>query len=208
MHLPILPLAMALLLAAPATATNLITNGSFETGDFTGWTVDLDPFNTSVTATPAAGGPVDGNFHARFASAIPGSIEQIIPTIAGASYTVRWNVAYTGGTPNVFAIRWDDILDANPFPAVDYTPGALNFLATGPTARLVFGFLAGGGGTWYFDDVSVTRILDPGPDPDPGPSPIPEPSTWLMLIAGFALTGAAARRHRTAAANITTRPAT
>ena len=35
---------------------------------------------------------------------------------------------------------------------------------------------------------------------DPGGDPVPEPSSWAMLIAGFGLIGAMARRHRLLAA--------
>jgi hypothetical protein len=35
---------------------------------------------------------------------------------------------------------------------------------------------------------------------NPGGDPIPEPSSWAMLIAGFGLIGAMARRQRIVAA--------
>ena len=47
-----------------------------------------------------------------------------------------------------------------------------------------------------------TQMAPPPPPPPPPPpmsSMVPEPGTWAMLIAGFGLVGATARRRRTAA---------
>jgi hypothetical protein len=79
-------LAATLLLALPAgaasPATNPIANPSFETGDFTGWTVSPA---TGGSANIVAGG-VDGAFHAQL---VPGTVNQyttvsqIIPRLGG-----------------------------------------------------------------------------------------------------------------------------
>jgi PEP-CTERM motif len=52
-YMPLVLLAVFALLAAQAGATNLITNGSFQSGDFTGWTL-----GTTSNGTAGAGFPV------------------------------------------------------------------------------------------------------------------------------------------------------
>jgi hypothetical protein len=60
----------------------------------------------------------------------------------------------------------------------------LSFLARGgPSGLPPFGLL---------DGVSLTTVVPP---PGPGPGPVPEPATWAMLIMGFGLVGAMARRR-------------
>ncbi|MBA2920436.1 MULTISPECIES: PEPxxWA-CTERM sorting domain-containing protein [Sphingomonas] len=47
----------------------------------------------------------------------------------------------------------------------------------------------------YDTALSATEVAALTP---PGAAPVPEPATWAMMIAGFGLAGAAARRRRTA----------
>ncbi len=79
-------LLLAAALATPAHA-NLVLNGGFETGDFTGWTELGDPtYNIVWAGNPHSGfyaglsGPVD----------VLGGISQSIATIAGHSYEVSF----------------------------------------------------------------------------------------------------------------------
>ncbi len=51
--MPLVLVALLALVAAQAGATNLIVNGSFQTGDFTGWTL-----GTTSNGTAGAGFPV------------------------------------------------------------------------------------------------------------------------------------------------------
>jgi hypothetical protein len=41
-----------------------------------------------------------------------------------------------------------------------------------------------------------TPRFDPAPPEHAGPGPVPEPASWLMMIGGFGIVGAALRRHR------------
>ena len=72
----------ALSLAYPVKA-NLITNGGFETGDFTGWTANV--VGGGVGGTFEGIAPHSGNFQA---IAFSGSISQSVATTNGAFYTI------------------------------------------------------------------------------------------------------------------------
>src|SRR3954452_4923155 len=86
-RLPLLGIASAALIAAAGIAkANLVTNGGFETGDFTGWVQSGDTSYTGVDGNPYSGvygaysGPVSGlGFHS-----------QVLPTTAGTGYTISF----------------------------------------------------------------------------------------------------------------------
>ena len=113
----------AALSASPASAAiNLLANGSFETGDFTGWTVTnsesssgagsaapvviaynqasnypTGAYGEAIPTDNAASNPspdVAGNFAAYFVSdfANPQSISQMVTLLAGTSYTFGFDV--------------------------------------------------------------------------------------------------------------------
>ena len=60
--------AFAAMMGLPgqASAANLIVNGSFETGDFTGWTLSGNTGVTGVTGSFGGVDPEDGSFQAFF----------------------------------------------------------------------------------------------------------------------------------------------
>ena len=61
--LAVFALAAVLLVGAPtAFATNLLTNGSFETGDFTGWTVNAGLLDVETGPFYVYSGAQDGSF--------------------------------------------------------------------------------------------------------------------------------------------------
>src|SRR4029450_259542 len=90
----ILSAVAAFSVAYPAKA-NLITNPGFETGDFTGWPVNL---GFLVTGTLAGISPHSGNFQAANPPALA-FLGQTLATTAGQSYTIDFWVATAGGAP-------------------------------------------------------------------------------------------------------------
>ncbi len=175
-------LAAALTAAVPATAANLVTNGSFETGDFTGWSQFGDTSFTGVTFGIFFQPPTDGAFQADFGPTDGfGGITQSL-TSSSTSYTVSFDLGQSGGAGNYVDFGGSTIL-AN----VADTGGAwvhYSFVvssAANPT--LTFGFY--NPPSYYaLDNVVVT-------------SNVPEAATWALMIAGFAMTGLAVRRRRT-----------
>jgi hypothetical protein len=93
----------ALSVAYPAKA-NLITNGGFETGNFTGWTAD---FNGIVLGTSGGVAPHSGNFQAAFSNI--SSLTQSVATTPGASYTINFFLALASVRPNSFSVSWGGV---------------------------------------------------------------------------------------------------
>jgi hypothetical protein len=193
MHIKIAATAALLLSAGAASAANLVTNGSFETGDFTGWEQFGDTGFTFVTSEVSSGGPTDGDFHAAFGPTDPngGGILQTIATVAGASYTLTFDLANIGNPPNAWGLVWDGdfidiVFDLEPF---DYQSLSYSLVASSGSTELAFAFY---NEPSYFllDNISLTA--------DSGA--IPEPASWALMIAGFGLVGSTLRRRRPQAA--------
>ena len=174
----------ALSFAYPAKA-NLITNGGFETGDFSGWTVS--GINNDVIGTDRFTSPHSGNFQAIFGFA-DNSISQNVTTTPGSSYVINFWLAANvreGGSPSV-SVNWGDsniFSDSltSPFGYTEYT-FAVNALSR--ATRLQFQFSSIFGNVFYLDDISVTP-----------PAGVPDKGSTVSLL-GFALLGLAALRRK------------
>jgi len=103
--------AVAILLCAPAAfAQNLLTNGSFETSDFTGWTTGGNFEDTEVVsgAFYVYTGAQDGSFYAVLGPVgSDGTLSQSFTDHAGASYTFSFWLAAVGDNPSDFTASWD-----------------------------------------------------------------------------------------------------
>ena len=99
-----LALASASLSGARAS-TNLLINGSFETGDFTGWTLSGNIVDTMVEGPLNGVDPEDGNFQA--VTGAVGSLNLISQTfsdVSDATYEVSLWEASEGGSPSEFDV--------------------------------------------------------------------------------------------------------
>lgn len=172
--------------AVPAGAATII-NGSFETGNFSGWTLSSSGGLTGSTIVSTAQADA-GLYSARFRTGTGNFriISQTVATNVGQNYLLRYSMlnqgarafdtidVTTGGTTISFGNR-------SPFGWTQFVQG---FQATSTSTLIRFAVKHTGGTTGnylYLDKVSLS---------------VPEPSTWAMLIVGFGLVGAAGRRRR------------
>ncbi|WP_416907059.1 MAG: PEPxxWA-CTERM sorting domain-containing protein [Polymorphobacter sp.] len=110
-----------------------------------------------------------------------------------ASNTEQWRVDARNSSGALLGSVLSPLGNTNGLSSLDGLPWSFGFDETSPflgqIARLDFVFTGGkstGLGVAFDNFASGT-----GPD-----APVPEPASWAMLIAGFGLVGAAARRRR------------
>ena len=188
--------------AVPAAATELIVNGSFETGDLTGWTVSgfegtYQIFGADVVA------PEDGTQFAYISSLFPhsyGTLTQTFSDVPGKLYEASFwyrspdPQADTGLTDPAFARNLVQIalgvdVQENGYPLnyVDppqsdaWVQGSFTFTGTGSDTLSLLA--TDSLGALMADNISVTDV-------------VPEPDAWALMILGFGGAGAQLRRRR------------
>jgi hypothetical protein len=176
--------------SAPAIfAQNLVTNGSFETGDFTGWTTGGNFEDTEVVSGAFYDytGAEDGNFYAVLGPVgSDGTLSQTLTDHAGAQYTISFWFGSVGDNPSDFSASWDgtQLLSlTNPNTGAAWSQYTYQVTGTG-SDTLTFAF-RDDPGYMSLDNVSVTE--------NSGQS-VPEPSSLLMLGTGVLGLGGVVRR--------------
>ena len=178
--------AASFTVAAPAQADPTLTNGEFETHDFTGWTGTGNTGFTGVQC-PGPGATVNiGNCSAFFGPVgSTGGISQNVTGLTGGqSYNLSFWLLLDGGSPGSVDVMFDgnSLLSVLNPPA--NSPGQLySFLVTptGSAADLTFLFRDDPGFD-YLDSVNIAAV--------------PEPSTWAMMLLSFAGLGFVAYRRQ------------
>ena len=145
---------------------NLVTNGSFETGNFSGWTLGGNSGSTSWGPQTS----VDGNAEAgQFAANIgamgsDATLSQAIQTTAGQHYTLTFWLANAGGGPNDFSVKWNGttLLSLVNAPAQGYTQYTFDVVGTAGTSQLLISGRQDPS-HWNLDAISVTASGSQGP---------------------------------------------
>jgi hypothetical protein len=163
-----IPVFCIALQASATPITNIVTNGGFETGDFTGWT---QSGNTGFTFVDS-GAPHSGTYSAFSGpTGSLGYISQSLSTVAGMTYELSFfleNFAggegigpIIGGGPvvdQIFQVFWNgSLIFSIPPSASPSTFTQFNFtglVATGATTDLTFGF-RNDPSFWNIDDISA-----------------------------------------------------
>ncbi len=178
-------LAAALIAAAaPATAQELIINGGFETGDYTGWSANVAagsnggltvignganaPFSSNPTATNAGG----GSFVSMTDQGGPGAYDLrqsfLVPLGATSVILTADHVAtdWSGAGPIIDPIGLDYTGPANQHARVDLLVGTAALFSTAPADILATFYLGVDAGTpaswttsWTND---ITALVTPG----------------------------------------------
>lgn len=180
-------LLVAALLVVSAAHANLVVNGGFETGDFTGWTLSGNPGYIGIVTDPVHSGTFAASFGAvGFQTMLA---QTLVPTTPGSSYLIDFWLKNDYGPGNLFTVDWNGstIFTQGDSQSFDWTEYTFTVSATATSTPLAFGFRQDPS-FFQFDDVSVT--------------PVPEPTTMIagaLLLLPF---GASAlrslRKNRTA----------
>ncbi|HSY14269.1 MAG TPA: DUF642 domain-containing protein [Verrucomicrobiae bacterium] len=161
--------------------SNLVTNGSFETGDFSGWTVSGDTTFTGVcdvSTCPGGFAPEDGNYAAYFGPVgDTATISQTIATTPGDSYSLSFYLANPeGGTPNYFNVTFGNssFSFTNFGVAFGWQQFTLTTLATSDQTNLSFTF-RNDPSYWFLDNITVQQ----------SGGTTPEPGTFVLFGSGI-----------------------
>lgn len=167
----LLLVVFVLTLCARSASANLVTNGGFEAGDLTGWTVSgasgligVDTANPHSGSYAAYMGPVGSN----------GYLSQSLSTAPGTEYLLDFWLREDNQTPNFFGVTWGG---SSIFSQPDLTllqPSYVQYqftvYATGTATTLTFA-TQNDSGYFYLDDVSVNEV--------------PVPGSFLLVSSGF-----------------------
>ena len=154
----------------PPPQANLVVNGGFETGDFTGWKIgNYQPEQTIITTNSKAGnyaaalGPAGGD----------GSLSQTIPTTAGQQYTLDFWLANMSTATDDFSVKWNGttIFSLSNAPAQPYTEHTFTVTGTTGSSTLEFDYRQDPT-QWRLDNISVIGVAGSGTPTPPAPPAI------------------------------------
>jgi hypothetical protein len=164
-----------------ANAANLIVNGGFETGDFSGWTADPVSYPMYIVTSPV----YQGKYAAQIAGYDygPDTLTQTVSDTANQNYYLSFYIYQSPPGPTVsLDVTWNGatvISDIAPTTGDFWKHFVTQVIGTGSDTLQFID--ANNPGFDYLDNVSLTTS-------------IPEPATWAMMMLGFAGLGFAGYR--------------
>lgn len=180
-----------------AVKGELITNGGFETGDFSGWT-ESGPTNPLIRGVDPFL-PHSGDWAAYFGDiGAPGGISQVLDTNPDTTYQLTfWLTNESGDPTNSYDVLWNGtsflggaVVDSAPF---GYTEFSFSFTtpsgAAGENVTLSFAFQHDAS-FFDLDDVSVVEANG---------AEVPEPGSVVLWSLAMCGAGWGYRRRRVAA---------
>lgn len=197
-----------LLQTGASTATTIVTNGGFESGDFSGWAVTstgdhpqvVIPYNSSATYPNGAFGenippaPGGGTYGAYFVSdSGTDTISQVVTLLPGQKYEISFDLyGPKNGRNNTFDATLQSSVDSFLSPLF-----SAKALASGWTEYSAI--FAADANSPYTLSFSFRGLGIPASDfvlDNAAIQAVPEASTWAMMVFGFLGVGFLAYRRR------------
>jgi hypothetical protein len=180
--LSVLVAATAMILGSAGIAqADLLTNGGFETGDFTGWTVNAGATGVFGPGDRAGYNPHSGNWYAALGTVGSlGTLSQTFSDSAGTPLVISlWLDNNNGLTPNEFRVDFNGATlfdQQNILQTAGYEQLTLDVVGTGSDTLTLFE--RNDPSYFALDDVSVNPAVA-----------VPEPSSLPLLLAGLTMIG-------------------
>jgi len=150
----------------PGLGNNLVQNASFETGDFTNWTVAW-PFSADQFFFVSPSNPFPGDTYDAWLGSVPGEnrISQVIQgTQQGMVYTVCFELANDDACcANSIEVHWNDytLLHFVNSTGFGYTYFTFNVVANGANSDTLVFQVRQVPAFYHLDNVSVQLCTDP-----------------------------------------------